>query len=55
MLEEVKIMAGLSFKCSDLGFACNFEVKGVNTREEMVEIIKSHGRDVMTFRQLLQK
>ncbi len=37
-------MSGLSFKCKDLGFACDFEVKGVATREEMVGIIASHGK-----------
>ncbi len=37
-------MSGLNFKCKDLGFACDFEVKGVATREEMVGIIKSHGK-----------
>lgn len=37
-------MPGLSFKCKELGFACDFEVKGVATREEIVEIIKSHGK-----------
>jgi predicted small metal-binding protein len=37
-------MSGLSFKCKDLGFRCDFEVKGVATREEMVGIIASHGK-----------
>ena len=37
-------MSGLSFRCKDLGFACDFEVKGVATREEMNEIVKSHGK-----------
>jgi predicted small metal-binding protein len=37
-------MSGLSFKCKELGFHCDFEVKGVATREEMVGIIASHGK-----------
>lgn len=37
-------MSGLNFKCNDLGFHCDFEVKGVETREEMVGIIASHGK-----------
>lgn len=37
-------MAKLNFRCKDLGFACDFEVKGVATREEMVGIIVSHGK-----------
>lgn len=37
-------MSGLSFRCKDLGFACDFEVKGVATRDEMNEIVKSHGK-----------
>ncbi len=37
-------MTGLNFRCKDLGFACDFEVKGVATREEMVGIIASHGK-----------
>lgn len=40
----VKEMTGLSFKCTDLGFACDFEVDGVKTKEEIVEIIKAHGK-----------
>ena len=37
-------MSGLSFRCSDLGFVCDFEVRGVASREEIVDIIKSHGK-----------
>lgn len=37
-------MSKLSFRCKDLGFACDFQVKGVATREEMVEIVKGHGK-----------
>lgn len=37
-------MPGLSFACKDLGFSCDFQVKGVKSREEMVEIIKNHGK-----------
>ena len=37
-------MSGLSFKCKDLGFCCDFEVKGVASREEMVGIIANHGK-----------
>ncbi len=37
-------MTGLNFRCKDLGFACEFEVKGVATREEMVGIIATHGK-----------
>ena len=36
-------MARLSFKCNDLGFACDFEVKGVATKEEIIGIILKHG------------
>ncbi len=37
-------MSGLSFKCKDLGFVCDFEVKGVASREEITEIIRNHGK-----------
>lgn len=40
----VKEMTGLSFKCMDLGFDCDFKVDGVKTKEEIVEIIKAHGK-----------
>lgn len=44
MSVKVKNMSGLSFRCKDLGFNCDFEVKGVGSREEIVEIIKNHGK-----------
>ena len=37
-------MSGLNFKCEELGFNCDFEVKGVATRKEMVGIVASHGK-----------
>jgi len=44
MHEQVEKMSKLNFACKDLGFTCDFEVKGVGSREEMVEIIKNHGK-----------
>ena len=35
-------MAKLSFKCKDLGFACDFEVKGVATKDEILGVILKH-------------
>jgi len=37
-------MSKLKFACKDLGFACDFEVKGVGSREEIQEIIINHGK-----------
>ncbi len=37
-------VSGYEFKCKDLGFSCDFEVTGVKSREEIVDIIKNHGK-----------
>jgi predicted small metal-binding protein len=34
----------MKFKCKDMGMKCDFEVKGVGTREQVAEIAGIHAR-----------
>ncbi len=34
----------LKFKCKDMGMKCDFEVKGVGSRDEVVEVAQVHSR-----------
>jgi predicted small metal-binding protein len=35
-------MASYEFKCKDIGMKCDFEAKGVSSREEMTQIATTH-------------
>lgn len=34
----------MNFKCKSVGMDCNFEVKGVSSVEEVMEIAKAHAK-----------
>ncbi len=37
-------MSGFKFKCKDIGMKCDFEVKGVSTKDEMMQVVSAHAK-----------
>ncbi len=38
-------LSGFKFKCKDVGMKdCDFEVKGVPTKDEMMQIVSTHAK-----------
>lgn len=37
-------MAGYEFKCEDIGMQCGFEVKGVPSKDEVMQIASVHAK-----------
>ncbi|KUO91421.1 MAG: DUF1059 domain-containing protein [Thermocladium sp.] len=42
-------MAGYKFRCRDIGMQCDFEVKGVSSEQEMMEIVAAHAKHAHGF------
>lgn len=45
-------LPGLSFRCRDLDFECDFEVRGVTTENEMMGIIAKHAKRCHGFQEI---